>query len=462
MIHRHSFTELPFELWSHIVSSCDPWTFSRARQTCRHVRDAGALQSRILAAAHAVFHNPLLYMHPCYADMRRFRIVTINALSVCPTLFFDTAFPVEWRHNEEMQKTAFVAARFLKNPDMCATLLQEEIRENGYSLHILSAELETYLSQLPGLWRDLPSNSELWKLHAYVLHSPYIYSHYEHVSQEIRSHFEISLANVQRFPHILQHLDRAFHDNDVLVTEAVSRVGSELEHASPRLQDTTKIVHKALKQYGGALAWASERHKRDYKTILIGFHDSQPFFMPSYVLSHMRLTAEETRNVFLMAIRQCGKNILQAPPHIQREKRIALIAVRQDADVLKDLPFFQDDDDVVMAAVEKCPCALEHASPRLKNTDKVVQTAVGKRGWGWVLRHASIAQRQNRITDLIAVRSSGHALEFVLPPWNDDEEIVGTALHNTKYAGIIRHASPRLQALPELFYHSSRTGCSIQ
>jgi len=462
MMHLHSFHELPLDLWSHILSFCDPWTFSRARQTCRQARDAGAAQARILAAAHAVFQNPPLYVLPQYAHMRRFRIVAINTLSMRPDLFFAEAFPHEWRYNEEMQKTAFVAARLLERRDICAQLLKEEVLRDKRPLQKLSRELETHLLQLPALRQDLPRNSELWKLHAYVLHSPYVYSHYEHASYEIRSHFEISLSNVQRFPHILQHLDTAFRDNDVIVSQAVSRYGSELEHASPRLQDTTSIVHSALKEYGGALAWASERHKRDYKTILIGFHDRKPFFMPSYVLAHMRLTAEKTREVFLMAIRKCGKNILLAPHPIQREKRIALLAVRQDADVLKELPFFQDDEEVVLAAVEKCPSALEHASPRLQNTDKVVHTAVGKRGWGWVLRFASIAQRQNRITGLIAVRSSGHALECVLPPLNDDVEIVRLAVNNEKYMGSIRYASPRLQAQPELFYQPYHPGCQCK
>ena len=126
---------------------------------------------------------------------------------------------------------------------------------------------------------------------------------------------------------------------------------------------------------------------------------------------------------------------------LRNDKKVVLEAISQKNDSLKDFPFFQDDKEVVLTAVENYGFALDYTSDRLRDDKEIVLTAV--KNDGRALAYASDELRDDKEIVLTAVKNYGLALEYASDELRDDKEIVLTAVKN--YGLALEYASERLQ-----------------
>jgi hypothetical protein len=83
------------------------------------------------------------------------------------------------------------------------------------------------------------------------------------------------------------------------------------------------------------------------------------------------------------------------------EKEIAIAAVSTDGWQLENYPTFQDDDDVVLAAVKNEGASIQFASERLKSDKKTV---------------------------LAAIKNDPYILDFVDEKFRDDDDVLNLCL----------------------------------
>ncbi len=84
---------------------------------------------------------------------------------------------------------------------------------------------------------------------------------------------------------------------------------------------------------------------------------------------------------------------------------------------------------------------LELLSPELQDNEEVVLTAINSRGWS--LKYASDRLKDDKDVVLVAVSKWGYALAFASDRLRDDKDVVMKALEHNGYA--LAYASPRLR-----------------
>ena len=112
---------------------------------------------------------------------------------------------------------------------------------------------------------------------------------------------------------------------------------------------------------------------------------------------------------------------------LKSKKTIALNAVNKDGYNLYKLKDFQNDKDVVLAAVQQNGFALKYASEELKKDREIVLAAVRQNGYA--LEYASELKKDREIV-LAAVRQNGYALEYASEHLKADRMIVLVAIKN--------------------------------
>jgi hypothetical protein len=109
----------------------------------------------------------------------------------------------------------------------------------------------------------------------------------------------------------------------------------------------------------------------------------------------------------------------------------------------------QDDEEVVMKAVQKCGNELKYASERLQDSEEIVKIAVKQ--CGYALASASERLQDNEEIVKIAVKRNGNALSSASKRLKDNEEIVMIAIENYKQdryytrCNILNYTSDRLK-----------------
>jgi uncharacterized lipoprotein YbaY len=152
-------------------------------------------------------------------------------------------------------------------------------------------------------------------------------------------------------------------------------------------------------------------------------------------------------------------------------KRSLIVNLEQDGILLKKLPDFQDNHDIVLAAVSNDGRALEFASSDIRDNHDIVSAAVRQNGkalqfasldlrnnrdivlaavrqYGFALHNASATIQNNNGIVLVAVSQDGWALKFASTNLQNDHEIVLAAVRQDGDA--LKYASTNLQNDPEI------------
>jgi len=138
----------------------------------------------------------------------------------------------------------------------------------------------------------------------------------------------------------------------------------------------------------------------------------------------------------------------QPPPATITDEDVAYAAVYQHWRLVQSVsPELQDVFHLVSIAVRKDGGALQYASDRLKDNEKLVRLSVQRDGFA-ALKHASDRLKDNEGIVSLAVQNDGLALMLVSDRLKDNEDIVRLAVQNSFNA--INYASNRVLVLMKI------------
>lgn len=156
--------------------------------------------------------------------------------------------------------------------------------------------------------------------------------------------------------------------------------------------------------------------------------------------------AWEDLEVVLAAVEQCGWALQHASADLKANRQVVLSAVRQNGLALQHASGeLRADPEVVLAAVAHCGKALEYAADELRSDKAFILQAV-RCNWR-SLEHAHLF-RGDREVVLAAVGCNGRALAGATQTLRGDHEVVRSAVRRT--SGSLAFASGELRADPEL------------
>ena len=146
---------------------------------------------------------------------------------------------------------------------------------------------------------------------------------------------------------------------------------------------------------------------------------------------------QDDRDVVLHCVRRCPKAIKHASARLRGDKEIILAAARKWSKALKFASAeLQDDWDFVLRCVKLKPDplplnpeAIEYASSRLRGDKEIILAAASKwKGSGWgsatVLKFASTELQDDREVVLHCVKNGGNAIEHASARLRGDKEII--------------------------------------
>lgn len=253
-----------------------------------------------------------------------------------------------------------------------------------------------------------------------------------------------------------RNLDKGFPRLSLASVEAN---GLSLKFLPPDKQADKEVVLKAVWQNGLALQFASEELRMDQQVV------TRAVKRDGNALQFACPELRSDRDTVLQALARTSTALKHVPVKLWKDRELMLEAVKQNNRCLGVLPHFQDDFDFVMGAMEVNGIALAHVSDSLRNSRKVVVTALMQNGLalefaspqlradpeivlvavaqnGWAFLHATRELRADPITAFKAVCLNGSALPHMSDSLRSDvNEIL---LQTTKPHGCEAQASPYL------------------
>lgn len=175
---------------------------------------------------------------------------------------------------------------------------------------------------------------------------------------------------------------------------------SAILHASPILKYSIDFLRLACSTNGKVLLHANLDGKRDLIAVAHAVNHT-----PSvYRLVDMSLRQEDSKESVELAdlALRFGTNIKIVPNIVKNNRQKALNAVRQNPNVLQDLPQFKDDNEFADVALEKNGEAYKYLSPRLKQDRYYAEKAVRK---GCSIEHLPTAFRGNEYMVRLALEN---------------------------------------------------------
>lgn len=285
----------------------------------------------------------------------------------------------------------------------------------------------------------------------------------KYTSEALRRDRDIAYIAVYYEGLALSIVDKEHTDNNLIVAVAVSQNGLALKYATKRLQDDEYIVRLASRQNVWAFQYASWRLRghRDLALDVIASYRGVKF-LGDLGISPKLLDDRE----FVLEGARAGTGFM--PHQYFKDKSVVMAAMSGNGSLLRLVPEFQDDADVVQAAVAQYPDALEFASARLRDDPRITHF-VGLQN-GSSMRFASLARQRDlpippeltayywavrsRNPDQLNIKEVMQALSFDgrIIKWlpfslRDDARIVLTAVSN--YSEALRFASARLRNDPQ-------------
>ena len=251
MVHLSSLDQLPQDIVSMIAQQCDRDSLCALRQTCHRCNEVGKTDMKVDLAARVVFYHPEVYRTFRLNSLKESRPIVLNVLTKMPEMLFDPSMPEQFLHDEEMIKTAYVAAFLLKKNPLAADLLQryEELLGDIQQMLIVSCSPPDVIDDRHYVLDDRLGDfvSVLGRFQPYVL-----YNHlFEFASSAIKKHLDIGLEVIgpqgQDVSTFLL-LDPILRDNEELVRRVISIAPGFLQYCSERLRDDEEFL-SSIKVY---------------------------------------------------------------------------------------------------------------------------------------------------------------------------------------------------------------------
>ncbi len=250
----------------------------------------------------------------------------------------------------------------------------------------------------------------------------------EYVSKELLEDRDFISKAVEINGGLLQYLQKKYQEDEEIVSQAVASLGYALKFA-PKFQYNKKIVLTAVGNNSNSLKFASKEMKDDKEVVMCAVQKNPESFKyaserlqndKDVVLTALKKTAkyeeeyktEVINNIItnvksidlwkdtevLAELKKCDNNfyayapiqmwddetfvlmalakrfkISKASERLQKDKKFLIKAVKQNGEVLADIPKeFKDDKDIVLAATEQYPLALQYASQKWRKDKNII------------------------------------------------------------------------------------------
>lgn len=154
---------------------------------------------------------------------------------------------------------------------------------------------------------------------------------------------------------------------------------------------------------------------------------------------------QDDEEVVLEALNGIWSVLQYASPRLRDKKEIVLKHVQKGADFNDASPRLKDDKDIVLEAVKRAGIRIKYAGDKMKDDEDVILASLQ---FTHAMIHASPRLRNDRNFNLAAAKRSGLSLMGMKNDFQDDFEIVLEAVKNNKKA--LEYASKRLQNHPEI------------
>eukprot|EP00913_Durusdinium_trenchii_P016234 g15256.t1 len=209
-----------------------------------------------------------------------------------------------------------------------------------------------------------------------------------------------------------------------VVLDVVTQYGDLLCYAQPKLQRDREVVLAAVANSSWAVKYVAEELLNDdnFALEMIRANAMTLRMLPDRAISvgnHLR----SERCVALAAVRSRAEAMAFAGQELLADRSFVLEALKLQGAALEHVPHFQEDEDLVLAAVASDCSALRFSALRCQRSFvmRAVVTA------GMCLEHVFAELLEDKELVLAAVGSSGLALQFVPESLKSDEEVVWCA-----------------------------------
>ena len=230
----------------------------------------------------------------------------------------------------------------------------------------------------------------------------------------------VNLDCLERNRHNYRNIDKIFQENPVLG------------------EDAAVMLWAVKHSHGSLFPYASARFRNDRSFVLWFLQTMNAQFYLDKISPQLRDDPE-----IVEAMLRGGFSLKHAGERFRDDKILGLRSVKEGCfSHLRDLSLrLRDDPDVVAAACQNSPQALEYASLQWKSNKSFVLQNVQK--WGPSLQYATEELRNDEEIVRAAIRNNPSALEYASPRWQDDETVVLNCVQRNSY--VLQYASARLQ-----------------
>jgi hypothetical protein len=214
------------------------------------------------------------------------------------------------------------------------------------------------------------------------------------------------------------------------------RLNGELLRYFPAYKGDKEAALVAFSQNEKAYQWMSEELQKDLEILELGIRRDSDFF--ATIPQYLRTQFQKDPFIADLLVESSGWAFRLLAKNMQTKKR-ALTAVRKTPAVLEEVGEWADDEEVVVAALERDGIVLEFAQVFQDNRD-FVKIAVQSNGLA--LRYAKGFQDDESIVAL-AIQQNGEAFLFASPRLQRDNVDLARRAY-TQNRKLLKHMSPEM------------------
>lgn len=259
----------------------------------------------------------------------------------------------------------------IKMANMSGGLTKKEIADGIISIKKMKEEdtdaifkqrLQTYnLSHLP-IITD------------FITHFP---EYYLYLNAELKKEYKLALLYIDNHTErnrIFGNLPEELKNDQKFVKEAATKNGRILFEIS-KFGDDIDVVKAAVSNLPLSIKYANPimRGNIDIANIILSSNDISS-------IQHLKNPALADETFIIAALKKYGKISEYMDKGLYNNRKVALAYFIHNSDSLDKFPLFKNDNDVVLAAVNKHGSNLQYASPELQNKKNIVLAAVNNHG----------------------------------------------------------------------------------
>lgn len=238
---------------------------------------------------------------------------------------------------------------------------------------------------------------------------------YKHLSDAFKTEREIALESIKSRGLVMEDLPEEFKKDPEIALEAIKQNGKAFQYIHPDLKKCQNMILAALSKYPSAFEFLENKNlngNKDFMLLVLGLN---------------------------------GSLLKYASDNLKKDKEVVMKAVCQYGPALEFADLFNDDIQVVSAAIEEYFLAFEHASKNLKN-NKTMGLAAVKKSWE-VLHQLSDQLKDDEDIVLTCVKQYGGSLETASSRLKNDRQFILKAVEKW---GTYKHISHELKKDPEI------------